>query len=85
MGNRRLSPGTAIATFENGRWPGRPKGNHAAFYLSQTGTGIWVVDQWNPDVDKPLISRRFIARKEIYDDGSFERPSDNAFAFSVIK
>ncbi len=84
-GNKQLRPGTAIATFEKGRWPGRPKGNHAAFYLGQISTGIWVIDQWNPDDDKPLISRRFIKRKEIYDDGTYQSPSDNAFAFSVIK
>ena len=85
FGNKKIVPGTAIATFEKGRWPGRSKGNHAAFYLSQTGTGLWVVDQWNPDGAKPLISRRFIRRFEIYDDGTFDRPSDNAFAFSVIR
>jgi hypothetical protein len=85
FGNRMLRPGTAIATFENGRWPGKAKGNHAAFYLSQTSTGIWVVDQWNLDTAKRTISRRFIIRREIYDDGTYERPSDNAFAFSVIK
>ena len=84
-GNKKILPGTAIATFEKGRWPGRAKGNHAAFYLGQISTGIWVVDQWNPDDDKPLISRRFIVRREIYDDGTYQKPSDNAFAFSVIK
>lgn len=85
MGNKKLLPGTAIATFERGRWPGRNTGNHAAFYLGQTRDGIWVVDQWNAGGAKPTISRRFIVRKEIYDDGSYEDPSDNAFAFSVIK
>lgn len=46
MGDRTLPLGTAIATFdEKGRWPGKPKGNHAAFYLSQTSEYIRVIDQ----------------------------------------
>lgn len=84
LGNKMLLPGTAIATFVNGRWPGQPKGNHSAFYLSQVSNGIYVVDQW-PAKEKKLISKRFIYVKRVYDDGSFESPSDNAAAFSVIK
>jgi hypothetical protein len=34
---------------------------------------------------KEKISKRFIGRKEIYDDGTYERPSDNCFAFFVIE
>ena len=53
MGNKDLSPGTAIATFENGRYPNRPHGNHAAFYLGQVANGIYVVDQWRNMENKP--------------------------------
>lgn len=54
VGERTLPLGTAIATFdEDGRWPGKSKGNHAAFYLSQTSEYIRVMDQWNRN-DKPL-------------------------------
>lgn len=84
LGNKALLPGTAIATFVNGRWPGRPKGNHSAFYLGQVSNGIYVVDQW-PAKEKKFISKRFIYVKKVYADGSFESPSDNAAAFSVIK
>lgn len=84
MGNKKILPGTAIATFENGRYPSRSNGNHSAFYLSQLRTGIWVIDQWRGP-RKRLISKRFIGRREIWDDGTFDRPSDNCFAFSVIE
>ncbi len=42
------------------------------------------VDQW-PAKEKKFISKRFIYVKKVYADGSFESPSDNAAAFSVIK
>ena len=45
-GNPDLAPGTAIATFEpDGTYASR-SGSHAALYLSQDATGIWVYDQW---------------------------------------
>lgn len=85
VGERTLPLGTAIATFdEDGRWPGKSKGNHAAFYLSQTSEYIRVMDQWNRN-DKPFISSRLIPRRGRNKDGSFVRPSDNADAFSVIE
>jgi hypothetical protein len=84
MGNKSLRPGTAIATFEKGRYPSRPDHKHTAFYLSQLRTGIWVIDQW-PGPKKRTISKRFIGRREIWDDGTYDRPSDNCFAFSVIE
>jgi hypothetical protein len=84
LGNKSLQPGTAIATFVNGRWPGRSKGNHAAFYLGQVSDGIYVIDQWN-DAKKETISKRFIQNKGRNPNGSYRQPSDNAEAFSVIK
>ena len=39
LGNKKILPGTAIATFVNGRWPGLPKGNHSAFYLGRYPMG----------------------------------------------
>ena len=55
-----LAPGTAIATFFDGRYPSRPHGNHAAFYLGQDACGLWVVDQWL-DPHKRRIERRLLA------------------------
>jgi len=84
LGNKNILPGTAIATFQNGRWPGKSKGNHSAFYLGQVSDGIYVIDQW-PDKDKETISKRFIRLKKINPNGTYETPSDNAAAFSVIE
>lgn len=85
MGNKGLTPGTAIATFENGRYQNRPHGNHAAFYLSQLSNGIYVVDQWTDMIKKPTISKRFIRAKGKSKAGKYIEPSDNADAFSVIE
>lgn len=84
LGNKSIPPGTAIANFEDGRWPGRIKGNHSAFYLGQVSDGIYVMDQW-PGTDKPLITKRFIRKKRQNPDGSYLNPTDNADAFWVIE
>jgi hypothetical protein len=41
----KLAPGTAIATFENGRYLHRLSGQHAAFFVSSAGAGMWVIRQ----------------------------------------
>lgn len=84
LGNKAILPGTAIANFENGRWPGRSKGNHSAFYLGQVSDGIYVVDQW-PSLEKKNISIRFIGKKGRHQDGTYANPTDNADAFWVIE
>lgn len=84
LGNKAILPGTAIANFENGRWPGRSKGNHSAFYLGQVSDGIYVVDQW-PSPEKKNISIRFIGKKGRHQDGTYANPTDNADAFWVIE
>lgn len=81
----RLKPGTAIATFENGRYPNRAHGNHVAFYLGQAPNGIYVMDQWNDPGRKARISRRYIRAKGKNKSGKYIKPSDNADAFSVIE
>jgi hypothetical protein len=85
LGNKNLPFGTAIATFVDGRYPGKSRGNHSAFYLGQVSDGIYVVDQWPDMAMKPKISKRFIRAKGRKKDGSYVDPSDNASAFSVIK
>lgn len=89
LGNPRISAGTAIATFVQGRYLSKPHGNHAAFFLRQGADGFWVVDQWK---DKPggavrPISERFIKslRRPQNTDGSWPQASDNADAFAVIE
>lgn len=84
LGNINISEGTAIANFENGRWPGKPRGNHSAFYLGQVSNGIYVVDQWLTN-GSPNIRKHFIPARGKKPDGSYITPSDNADAFSVIR
>lgn len=84
----RLVPGTAIATFVNGRYPRSgtvPK--HAAIFLRSAGAGgIWVMDQWKKS---PSIRARIIhiAKPRIVADanGVWPEASNVAQAFYVIE
>ncbi|WP_374438892.1 BPSL0067 family protein [Inhella sp.] len=78
-GNSRLPKGTAIATFENGRYANRPTGNHAALYMGQNALGILVMDQWKR---KDKIRSRLIYFRG---NGSGFDDSDNGDKFSVIE
>lgn len=85
-----IAPGTAIATFVDGRYPNLPSGNHAAILLRIDGSGIWVVDQWKNDpVSRPEIRARLIRvpppRYIKSSDGKYMDPSNNAMAFYVIE
>ncbi len=47
QGDLTITPGTAIATFVNGKYPQTgTTGKHAAIYLGQNSLGIQVLDQW---------------------------------------
>lgn len=91
-------PGTAIATFENGRYPSHPHNNHVAFFLkfgerNADGTwySFWIVEQFKGFGRQPG-SGRIIAR-EIKSKGKvasqygdhWKDPSNNADAFSIIE
>jgi hypothetical protein len=49
LGDPPMAPGTAIATFENGKYPNRSTGNHAAIVIEpgvvDGKEGYWVFDQ----------------------------------------
>jgi hypothetical protein len=45
-GDGTILPGTAIATFVDGKYPGPGRDKHAAIYLGQDAEGIQVLDQW---------------------------------------
>ncbi len=45
LGNKTLVKGTAIATFEGGRYLSHRHGNHAAFFVRHDGDGFWIMDQ----------------------------------------
>lgn len=85
MGNKSIKPGTAVATFVNGKYENNRHGNHAAFYLSRSAGGIWVVDQWKGDPKKPKVSKRYILSKGQMASGRYSDPSNNADAFSIIE
>lgn len=85
LGDTALAKGTAIATFVDGRYLSLPKGNHAAFYISQDADGIWVMDQWANDPKKPNVSARRIRKKGKHPNGQYIDPSNNAEAYSVIE
>jgi hypothetical protein len=59
-GDMRIARGTAIATFEDGRYAARGGFDHAAIFLAYAGTGIWVLEQRDGD-DSPTVQRSFIA------------------------
>lgn len=82
---RALLSGTAIATFEHGRYPNRPHGNHAAIFVAFGGQAIYVMDQWKSDGRKPWISMRVIHTGITMIDGSFIDPSNSSQAFYVIE
>ena len=78
-----LQPGTAIATFFNGRYPSLPSGNHAAIFLRHVSPskeyplgGIEVLDQY---ARKGKVSIRVIPT--LKHDGDVP---NNARRFSVI-
>jgi hypothetical protein len=77
----KILPGTAVATFENGVYPNRPKDNHAALYVSQDSQAVWVIDQWK---GKDKITMRPMRFKGKNSDGSYLDPSNNGDALSVI-
>lgn len=71
-----IAPGTAIATFINGRYPDLPTGNHAAIYLSHDTNGIWVWDQW---------STRAVDQRKIFYKAGDSDPSNDGDFFHVIE
>lgn len=85
LGNKTIKKGTAIATFVNGKYGNLPTGNHAALYISQDANGIWVMDQWKDDAAKPTVSKRYLSKKGTAANGSYNNPSNNADAYSVIE
>jgi hypothetical protein len=81
--NPDVVPGTAIATFEeDGTYTSEP-GNHAAIYVGQDATGLWVYDQWRGQpVHKRLI--RFEGGKGAK-KGNKASKSNNGNLYRVIQ
>jgi hypothetical protein len=89
-----LVPGTVIANFtKQGRWPGKPKGNHAALFVEFGPRGpdgkpttIVMMDQWT-DSKKAAISARSVPSRgqKLHSEGNIYDDSDNAEHFYVVK
>ena len=71
-----IHSGTAIATFADGKYPNADSGNHAAIYISQDASGIWVWDQW---AGQP-VHKRLIRFK-----GGRKPDSEDGDTFAVIR
>lgn len=91
--SRGLLAGTAIATFDNGRFPQGSRRRHAAFFLRygpREADGkvsyFWVIEQYNHPPIK-LIQARMLNRKRGPQnrDGSWPEASNNPDAFYVIE
>lgn len=98
MAGKVFPRGTAIATFENGRYPQRCSGNyngtgqscrHAALLLRVDPSGIWVMDQYRGDPGRSFIEKRLIAvpppRLQKFADGTWRNAGNNANAYYVIE
>ncbi len=85
--NEDIVPGTAIATFVNGRYPNHQTGNHAAFFVKHAVHGFWVMDQWANDQQKPLVCQRLIRTKGKTRrvNGTWPEGGNNAYAYSSIE
>lgn len=74
-GTPGIPRGAAIANFKDGMYL-----SHAAIYLDQDESGIWVLDQWN--------KQGYVAKRQIkYPTGHEKKalgPSDNGDLFSII-
>jgi len=81
-GNFILTKGTAIATFVKGRYLSHAHHNHAALYVGQDASGIWVVDQYQGSGG---IRKRILHFKGKTKSGDYIDPSNNGDAFSVIE
>lgn len=76
-----VRPGTAIATFKQGRYPqkSRRKGSkHAAIFLRASEAGIYVFDQF---AGQREAAERFIPWHHPRD----RQPSNNASAYSTVR
>lgn len=83
---RGMPRGTAVATFESGRYPRRDRDNHAGFFLAHAHGGFWIMDQYAHGTRKePVIAARLLRRLGKNPNGTYKDPSNNAEAFSAIE
>ncbi len=83
-GNSSLEPGTPIATFNDAGVYGNRRGgrSHAALYLDQDESGIYVIDQWRPT--RKSRGQRPRQRFIPWTGGADTRPANLGLAYYVI-
>lgn len=87
----KLKPGTLIATFENGKYPSKSTGNHAAIYLESDQTSITVLEQYSSSSGVQIRT----IRKKDFDchldldysnkENKAKKPSNNADCYFPIE
>ena len=84
---KNVVPGTAIATFIDGKYPRKFTGNHAAFFWGYSGDEIWVIEQFKNNSKAGTIDFRLIHRPQRLRNGTFARqtPSNNPQMYYVIE
>jgi hypothetical protein len=80
-----LPKGTVIATFVDGKYQSLPSGNHAGLFVSKDAAGLWIMDQWKSDSQKPKVSKRYLRKRGFASNGKPLDPSNNADAYSVVE
>jgi hypothetical protein len=85
---KEIGPGTAIATFEDGRYPNKPHNNHVAFFvrfgtrsLDGSWNSIWIMEQFKASGRIQLRELRSKGKT----GNHWIDPSNNADAFSIIE
>jgi hypothetical protein len=84
----RIAHGSIIATFDqDGKYPNKNTGNHAAIYDGQDEKGIWVYDQfWRRNPDQPGEKmRQAVSRRHIRFKGGHGSPSNDGDAYYVVE
>jgi RHS repeat-associated protein len=78
--NSDIKPGTAIATFDNGRYPSGKDKNSAIYLGPGTKGSIWVLDQWPAHASNPAHPPQ---PREVLSDNA-RGVSNNSNAYHVI-
>ena len=84
-GNPNIKPGTAIATFEGSRYTNDTTGkSHAAIYVGQDATGIYVVDQYNKFENGKIVEQQPPTYRKIRVDSHSPQIVDHPENYNAI-
>jgi RHS repeat-associated protein len=80
LGAKDIKPGTAIASFDNGRFPNKDGWNSGIYLGPGVNGSIWILDQWPARPGHP--ARPPEPRELLHNNNA--RPANNSAACSVI-